>query len=61
MDLPGENGGVTVVPSVYHNGIIESVHEPFDRTENEVNFSKLAYTGNRQGEERCRNESTAAS
>jgi len=28
MDLPGENGGVTVVPSVYHNNIIECVHEP---------------------------------
>lgn len=28
MDLPGVNGGVTVAPSVYHNGIIESVHEP---------------------------------
>jgi hypothetical protein len=34
---------------------------PFDRTEIEVNFSEKAYTGNRQGEERCKNESTAAS
>jgi hypothetical protein len=28
IDLPGENGGVTIAPSVYHNDIIKSVHEP---------------------------------
>ena len=28
MDVPGENDGVIVALSVYHNGIIESVHEP---------------------------------
>lgn len=28
MDLPGENGGMTVAPSLYHNRIIECVHEP---------------------------------
>jgi hypothetical protein len=28
MDFPGENDGVIVALSVYHNGIIESVHEP---------------------------------
>src|SRR6266705_3345397 len=34
---------------------------PYDRTEIEVNFSQISYIRNRQGEERCKNESTAAS
>jgi hypothetical protein len=31
MDVPGENERVIVALSVYHNGIIESVHEPQKR------------------------------
>src|SRR6266700_3157757 len=34
---------------------------PYHRTEIDVNFSKISYIRNRQGEERCKNESTAAS